>query len=240
MNAHLSRKDLKTDEVREALDRLVVAMSHHWRKIVLAATAVIIAILAAWAAVSLSSAREDRAQRDLVAALRIYDAQLDTIAPQPDGDPPTFSTASERSRLASERFQALVDSYSSSDAARVARGYLAEMLASDGNLAAAQEIWRDLESAGGSDALAATIDLNLISAARSEGRLEELASDLRSRLERSDQALPEDSLMYELGTTLEALDRDAEAETIFQRLVDEHPSSPFAFEARQKLPPPSP
>jgi hypothetical protein len=42
-------------------------------------------------------------------------------------------------------------------------------------------------------------------------------------------------VLNELVTTLEALGLENEAQDTRQRLVDDHPRSPFAFEARRRL-----
>ena len=81
-----------------------------------------------------------------------------------------------------------------------------------------------------------SVELNLLALDRQAGKLEEVKSGLEKQLqEGAKRSLPEDVVLYELAATLEALGRDTEAHDTLQRLVDDHPRSPFAFEARRRL-----
>jgi TolA-binding protein len=44
-------------------------------------------------------------------------------------------------------------------------------------------------------------------------------------------------VLYELGKTYEVLGRDEDAESVYQRLIEEYPRSAFVGEARTKLDP---
>ena len=79
-------------------------------------------------------------------------------------------------------------------------------------------------------------ELNLLALDRQAGKLEEVKAGLEKQLEEGAQrTLPEDIVLYELAQTLEALGRSTEAQDTLQRLVDDHPRSPYSFEARRKL-----
>jgi len=103
-----------------------------------------------------------------------------------------------------------------------------------GNAARARELWETVAGSG-DDALRATVELSLISLDRQEGRLEELAQRLESRVEAGGGSLPPDALLFELANTLEALGRDDEAREMLQRLIDDHPGSPYGMKAQRRL-----
>jgi lipopolysaccharide biosynthesis regulator YciM len=51
----------------------------------------------------------------------------------------------------------------------------------------------------------------------------------------SDDALPKDAILMELGKTYQAAGKSEEARKMFNQLVDEHPTSPYTAEARAEL-----
>ena len=80
--------------------------------------------------------------------------------------------------------------------------------------------------------LALSVRLNLIHLDRSEGNAE-LADKLRMELNNAARSLPEDVLLYELAKTLESQDQGDEAAELYQRILDDHPASPYAAVARR-------
>jgi hypothetical protein len=69
---------------------------------------------------------------------------------------------------------------------------------------------------------------------RQQGRAEELASRLRADLDGADPALPRPVLLNQLALTLESLGRDDEAREVYERLAEEHPTSPYGAQARRQ------
>ena len=235
MKSRLTRKEMKTDEVREFLDRLIMGVRTHWRRLAIGAGVLALAALAALALLWRQSARDTRAQTALIDILAVYDAPIDPISPSPsDLDAPSFATESDRAQEVRRRFEGLIEDYDGSAAAQVGRAYVAGLEATDGGLAEAREAWQDLAD-GGEGALAATAEMNLILLDRQEGRLEELASTLESRIENRDSSLPSDVLLFELALTLEELGREDDAQDTLQRLLDEYPRSPYSLQAQGKL-----
>jgi len=70
---------------------------------------------------------------------------------------------------------------------------------------------------------------------RKEGKGEQVVQRLRADLEKEEKPLPEDVILFELGTTLEQLGRKQEAHDAFQRVVDEYPDSAWVSKATQKV-----
>jgi tetratricopeptide (TPR) repeat protein len=235
MSSRLTRKELKTDEVREGFYRVLVAVQVHWRRLSIGAAAVAVVAFVVVGMLVVRAARETRAQVALVDALAVSGAPIDPIAATPsDPKAPSFATESDRTREARQRLEALIESHPGSSAAQVARSYVAGMKATDGGLAEAREIWQSLAGRGG-DTLAATAEINLIRLDRQEGQLEDLADRIETRIESQDSSLPSDLLLFELALTLQELERDDDARDAFQRLVDEHPRSPLWAQAQDKL-----
>ena len=61
-----------------------------------------------------------------------------------------------------------------------------------------------------------------------------MVEKLKGMLESDRTSLPEDVVLFELGSALEDLSRGPEALPYYQRIVDEFPRSMYSSEARQK------
>ena len=163
-----------------------------------------------------------------------------TPVAEDNGEDEGLSFASEAERQAEARvaLEAVQESYGSTASGRLASVYLGQIAAAEGDTATARELWTEyLETNGGDHALAVSLQLNLYSLDRAEGRGEQLAAELRGAVATETSALPKDALLFELAATLEQLGDEEGARETFQRIVDEYPDSGYAIRARQQLGP---
>ncbi len=163
-----------------------------------------------------------------------------TPVAEDNGEDEGLSFASEAERQAEARvaLEAVQESYGSTASGRLASVYLGQIAAAEGDTATARELWTEyLETNGGDHALAVSLQLNLYSLDRAEGRGEQLAAELRGAVATETSALPKDALLFELAATLEQLGDEEGAREAFQRIVDEYPDSGYAIRARQQLGP---
>jgi tetratricopeptide (TPR) repeat protein len=227
---------MKTDEVREVLDRFVNFLGEHWRVLAVGVAGVGALLMIGVAVMAYLSSQETAAQVQLIEALRVHGAEIDPLnASLDDNESPTFLNEEDRAAAARERFQLLIDERGSSAAADVARVYIAELHIAAGEIEEARSLWEDLLDRNSGNAIASGARLNLINLDRQDGRLEEIAESLEQELADGSEWLPQDLLLYELAVTLEELGRGEEAGANFQRLMDDHPGSPYVGEARQRL-----
>ena len=164
----------------------------------------------------------------------------ETPVAEDDGEDEGLSFASEAERRAEARvaLEAVQESYGSTASGRLASVYLGRIAAAEGDTATARELWREyLETNGGDHALAVSLQLNLYSLDRAEGRGEQLAAELRGAVATETSALPKDALLFELAATLEQLGDEEGARDTFQRILDEYPDGGYAIRARQQLGP---
>ncbi len=164
----------------------------------------------------------------------------ETPAAEDDGEDEGLSFASEAERRAEARvaLEAVQESYGSTASGRLASVYLGQIAAAEGDTATARELWTEfLENNGSDHALAVSLQLNLYSLDRAEGRGEQLAAELRGAVATETSALPKDVLLFELAATLDQLGDEDGARETFQRIVDEYPDSGYAIRARQQLGP---
>lgn len=176
--------------------------------------------------------RQEAAAGELAKATRIFDAPIEEEGAKPD-DPAEPSFASEDARRA--RAKEAMEAVQGGDAKDVAQLYLASIALREGDKAAARSHWQDyLRDHDDDDILAVSVRLDLIRLDRDEGKGEEVVAELEAELESADKSLPEDAILYELARTLETLDRGEEAQEYYQRILDDHPQSPYAAAAREK------
>jgi tetratricopeptide (TPR) repeat protein len=231
---HLSRRDMKRDEVREAFAHGVEYVRVHERTTLYVVGGLIGALVIAALVIFLLGRRESGASERLADALTIYGAKVDPLDPAPDDkEKPRFATDQERLEKSKTAFEKLAGS---TEAGQVAQVYLGEIASRSGDIETARRLWTEYLSENPGTALAVSVELNLIALDRQAGKLEEVKTRLEKQLEEgAKRTLPEDVVLNELATTLEALGRQTEAQDTRQRLVDDHPRSPFAFEARRRL-----
>lgn len=216
MSDRLTRKEIKRDEVMEGLSRVVLFVKDNLRALGLALAGVLalIAGYAVWQ--SVGSHREEAANESLGVALE------ETAEPGAD------------LAMGQEKFSEVAQKYGATKAGSIAHAYLGTIAAEAEDFEAARQHWNEFLSRHPDDALAAGIERNLISLDRAEGNWEDLAQRLRGALASGGTALAEDSVLYELGRTLEDLGQMDGALEMYARLLDEHPSSVFAGQARQR------
>ena len=236
MKHHLSRKEMKRDEVREAVGRGVEYVRGHERTALYVVGGLIGVLVIAALVIFLLGRRESGASERLAEALRIYGA---TGRPaRPGARRPREAAVRHRpgARSTSRRRRSRSWPRAAPTPVRWRRSTSARSRRSNGDTETARRLWTEYLSANPGTALAVSVELNLLALDRQAGKLEEVKSGLEKQLEEgAKRSLPEDVVLYELATTLEALGRDTEAQDTLQRLVDDHPRSPFAFEARRRL-----
>ena len=241
MSDRLTRKEIKRqDTFQTTMSQSLDWVRTHRRELIVgvAVLALAVAGLAGWA--FWLRATEDDAQAILTEAMRAYRAPVD-----PDEEPGaadaagpeeelSFPSVEARRARSKELFERVEERYGASDAAEVARVYLGEIAAVEGDAERARELWQDFLDEHPEHMLGAEVRLNLYALDRSEGRGEEVAAALEAMLADEERPLPEDVILHELALTLESLGRAEEATEHYQTLLTEHPQSPYAPAARQK------
>jgi tetratricopeptide (TPR) repeat protein len=233
--SHLTRKDLKRDEVREGMFTAVEWLGAHGRNILIGAGVALALVVVAVLVSSVVRNRGERAQEQLAEALRVYTAPVNSAGADPDHETnPSFASEEDRRARARELFVAAHERYGSTTPGRIAGVYLGEIAAREGDLVRARQLWEGFLTKEDRNAMAATVRLNLLSLDRQENGMAAAEEALRQALE-DGSPVPTDVLLYELGVTLEAAGKTEDARETFQRLVDEHPTSALASEARGRL-----
>jgi TolA-binding protein len=236
MNQGLTRKDMKRDELANAVGRGVDYAESHSRQLLITVGIVLAVVLLGILIFFYVNHRSDAANAALAAAAKVYQAPIQPAGATPaDPKEPTFATDAARQAKARQMFEGVRDSYRFTDAADVASLYLAEIDASTGNLAAARQLWSGFVKKHGDHVLAVQARIDLMELDRGQGKGQQVAQQLREMLDQTDAPLPQDVILAQLATTLELLHRDQEAVQTYQRLIDEFPQSPYRATAQQKI-----
>jgi tetratricopeptide (TPR) repeat protein len=232
----LTRQEMKRDEVQEGLVTAVDWIAIHGRQILIGAGALIgVGVLVVLVMLFLSN-RAQRANEALGEALTTHSAVIDPIAPDPgNAKAPVFASMQERDVAAEPLLEKVNERYASTASGSIAGVYLGEIAARRGDVERARELWQRFLDRDPDSALAASVRLNLISLDREQGRNAESIEAMRRALDQGSWSLPADVLLWELGRSLEQEGELDEARLMFQRLIDEHPNSPYAGEARTRV-----
>lgn len=236
MSQHLSRKEIKRDELAQAVERTVDYASSHSQLLIkglaaLVGLAVVIGLVMAYLSYRKSSAAEA-----LAAAMKVYGAEIDAANPKPDdAKKPTFRDEDSRRAKAKELFAQVADSYGSTASGKVASVYLGHLAADSGDLATAKTLWQAYADGAGNEPLAAQVRLNLFRLDQAAGNDAAVAERLQAMLKQTgEKPMPEDVILFELGSVQEKLGKVEDALASYQRIVDEFPQSGYGQEARQK------
>lgn len=236
MSKGLTRKEIKRNEFVEAVERSVDYASSHSRIILLSLAGVVLVGVAVGGTFLYLKSREDRASAALDRALDAYHAEIVPEGPSPD-DPvaPTFADEDARKERARELFTEVKEGFGGSDPAVVAAAFLGRIAADEGDLEEARRQWQDALEGTADTVLATEVRLNLLRLDLQEGKAEQVASELEAMLnDPRQETLPEDVILFELGSVRERLGRTSEALNAYQRIVDEYPGSPYSAKAQQK------
>jgi len=230
------KRDIREDELRSLLTETLIQAQLHWRWIVAGMAGVVVLILAGVGIYAYFQSLETEANAELAEAIEVYSAPVVEEDADPD-DPkaPTFPSGEARRERSREAFTAIRDKTGAGIAGDVAELYLAEISLAEGDAETAREIWEDFLDDHEDHVLAISVRINLIHLDRDEDKAEEVVARLEEALENPESTLPEDVVLFELGTTLEELGRSDEAREHYQRLVDEYPRSAYLTEVNQRL-----
>lgn len=232
MSDRLSRKEIKRQDTFQVLmGRGLEMVQAYRRQIILVAGLLVLLVVVAIGWFIYVESMEDDAQALLADAMEARGepagGETAEAATAPEG-------ADARRTRARQLLEQVVDDYGATDAADVARVYLGEIAATEGDTERAAELWREFLDEHPEHMLGAQVRLNLYALERGAGRGEEVVAELQEIVDDEDPPLPRDVALYELAVTLEELGREDEAAERYQRLVDEFGQSPYAVEARQK------
>ena len=225
MSQRLTRKEIKRDQVQEALTGAMEYLRDNFRTLLMLAVLVLLAIGGVAAYRSYLDSKEIEASEQLARAIRVYAAEITEVPDPAHARNPTYGDTTSRDAEARSQLEAVVNDFGGSDSAVIAKAFLGEL----------RQLWREVLEAQRDNMLASEVRLNLMSVDRAQGRGQELVTQIRARLEEPETDLPRDVLLYQLALTQRELGLEPEARQTMQQLLDDHPQSVYAAQARAEL-----
>ena len=148
----------------------------------------------------------------------------------------TFRTEAEKLNVAVPKLQAAADAYPNSDAGIQARYYLAGALASLGRHDQAIKEFDGVTERAGRDSLYGMMSrMGKADAQSKAGQLDAAIASWKELAAQTSTELPMDAVLMELARAYVQKGNTDEALKTYNQLVEQHPSSPYATEARQEI-----
>lgn len=169
------------------------------------------------------------AQDELASAIRVFEAPIVESDAKPDDEKePSFASEEDRNSKAAEKFASVGGSVGG-----VADLYEATLAVKAGDTTKAREIWESFVKSNEDHVLAVSVRLNLLALDRAEGNAQAVADKLQQELDGTAKTLPEDVLLFELARTREVLGENDKAKELYERILEDYPSSAYAADARK-------
>lgn len=219
----ISKKDMQQDEFIESVFDLGDWLEAHWRRVAMAAGAVVAVIVIGYAWFAWQESRSAEANDILAQGMRAF-------APEPAAD---GQAASPDYAKALTLFEQASDKAGSQPIGLVARLYRGRTLLALGRASEAAPIL-DAISSSGNARLAAQAKVSLAEAAAAAKDYDRAATLLQGLAASADGSFPSDAALMLLAGVREQQGKRGEAKKVYDDLVARFPQSAFAGEARQR------
>jgi TolA-binding protein len=147
----------------------------------------------------------------------------------------TFTSEQDKLNAAIPKLQAAADAYPATRAGITARYHLAGALSALGKHDEAVKAYDEVAARAGNTLYGRMARLGKAEEQARVGQHDAAIATYRELAEQKDGDLPTDAILMQLGRAYAAAGKTDEAQKTFTRIVDEHPDSPYAAEARQQI-----
>ena len=188
-----------------------------------------------------------RAEQLLADAMVAFNAPVVpvTAAPSEPGGVPaaatigatgSFATEAAKLNAALPKLKVAADAYPDSDAGITARYHYASSLAALGKYDEAVKAFDEVVSRAGESTLYGRMArLGKADTQVRSGQVEAAITTWKALASSTDDVLPKDAILMELGKAYQAAGNTEEARKAFNQIIEEHPTSPYTSEARAAL-----
>ena len=231
MSEHISRKELKTDRIHDAIEHGAEAVYSH-KQFTLAVLLVVLVVAVAYAGRTIYGDRQTAAaSAGLDTAMKAYGAHIGASS---DPSEPSYPDETARDTDALTKFLVVADKYPHTNPGRLARYYAALCLEDLEKQNQALEQLKKISSLKDDKELAsmATYQMGIIYART--GKPEEAAKTFRELADRGSVFVPRPLALLELASALRQTN-PKEAEKVYQQIKKEFPDSAVSEEADRDL-----
>jgi hypothetical protein len=231
--AHISRKELKKDEIRETLAHGAEAVISHQRIVSIIVTLAVVVGLAVVGWRFYSERETVKASAALDDAMRVYEARI-RAAGEP-AEPAELTYVAERNKYedATKKFLSVAESYGRTRPGQVARYYAALSQQRLGRSDEAVKQLKELES-GGTDELAALARFQLAEIYDKTGKPDEAVKLYRQLADKPTALVPRALALLALADHLGKANPQ-EAIKLYDQIKKDFPDSAAADEADKRL-----
>src|SRR5258706_4804371 len=241
------RRELKENEVVQMLAATREFAKEHGQRMTSGLVAIIVVALAVYGFLSYRNRQQSQGQDLLAQAMVVLNTAVVpvTAAPASPGDAPaaasitakgTFSSEAQKLNAALPKLKAAADAYPGTQAGIQARYHLAATLASLGQQKEAGAQFDEVIKRAGAESLYGRMaQLGRADAQSQAGDVDGAIATWKELAAKKDANLPEDAILMQLGRAYQTKGNAAEARKTFTDIVDNHPDSPYASEARKEL-----
>jgi TolA-binding protein len=239
------RHHLKENELAQTLVAAREFVEPRRRQIGIAALVVFL-IVAAMAGIAIMRQRTQAAGAELLAeAMVVLDAPVIPSTPADPNSPTppaaamagsgTFTSEDAKLNAAVPKLRAAAEAYPDSRPGITARYHLAGALAALGKHQDAVQAYDEVIARAGDGLYGRMARLGKAEEQARAGQHDAAIAIYQELAGQSEGDLPADAILMQLARTYMAAGRTDEAQKTLTRIVDEHPDSPYANEARQEL-----
>jgi TolA-binding protein len=239
------RQHLKKNELARGLDAVREFLAERGKQLgmVVGGLAVVaVVVLGVFMFQNRSNAAADAA---LAEAMVAYNARVVPSSDAAEADLPeaatlgaqgTFATEAGKLKVAIPKLKSVADAYPKDQAGIVARYHLAGALVAVGRSEEAiQEFSTVIANAPKDDVYGRMARFGLAEAQVRAGKYDDAIATWRQLADEKSEDLPADAILLELARAYVAKGDTAAARKVFTQLLDEHPTSQYASDARTEL-----
>ena len=231
------RHRLKENELSHALSDATARLQENRRAFGLAGGAVALVLVAGIGYWAWTTRSANRAQVMLGDAIVIMQAPVEE--PKPGAKPGVtgYPTVQARAEAALAKFAEVYNAYPSTPAGIASRYYAASALAMLGRHAeAAARFQETVDRAGANSFYGRVARLGVVEANAQAKKYDEAISAAQALVNNtSDDTIPRDALLMELGRVQAAAGKKAEAKQTLDKMIADFPGSPYVAEAKKML-----
>ena len=239
------RHRLKENELAHSLAAAREYVEPRRKQIGLAGFVVLLVAIVALGIMVMRQRTQARAHELLADAMVVLDAQViprEPIDPSSPTPPPAamsgtgqYTTETEKLTAALPKLRSAADTYPDTDAGITARYHLAGALAALGRHQEAVQAYDEVITRGGERLYGQMARLGKAEEQARAGQHDAAIATFKELSEKKDGNLPADAILMQLGRAYAAAGKKDDAQKTFSKVVDEHPDSPYASEARKEL-----
>src|SRR5438105_14867822 len=228
------RRELRHDRFVDEIGSLSARARDNQRLLTVITAVIVVAAVAAYGTYFYRSGREQRAQDALGFAIETIDSPLLPPAGGQASPGAKYKTEAERNNVAEKQFKDVESKFSGTDAADIAKLYMARIDVSRGDAIGARRLLTDFIRDHPKHLLVGSARYSLYQLRIENGEAAQVVNELTAEIAKPDPALPTDTLLILLAHAYDTQGKLDKSKETYRRIITEFPDSPYALEAQRR------